>query len=83
MANCVFYSGTTAVVNVMAYTSAHPSGIQVGTITFTSTGNGQQGSGAFSSVNTSTVFNAGDQLSFQFNTTNLSQMSVALRGSYS
>jgi hypothetical protein len=66
----------------MAYTAANPSGVKVGTITFTANGSGNLGTGAFSSVNNSTVFSAGDQFSFQFSTTNLSQMSVAMRGSY-
>jgi hypothetical protein len=83
VASCVFTAGTTAVVKVLAYTSANPTGVQVGSITFTATGNGQQGIGAFSSTNTSTVFEAGDQLALQFTTTNLAQVSVGLRGSYS
>jgi hypothetical protein len=67
----------------MAYNAANPNGVKVGTISFTATGNGNQGTGAFSSVSGTTVFNVGDQLSYQFVSTNLAQMSVALRGSYS
>lgn len=70
-------SGTTATVRIMAYNTANPGGVQVGTITI-DTANGN----SFTSVGSTTSFVAGDQLSYQFVTTNIARFTVTLRGTW-
>lgn len=72
-----FITGTTATVNVMKYspaTAVAPS--QVGTITITTAG------ATFTSTGTVTSFAIGDMMAFQFITTNLSNFTVNLLGTW-
>jgi hypothetical protein len=72
-----FGSGTTSTVNVMQYFAASPStAVQIGTITFT---NGS--APVFTTVGGAAVtFSAGDTLSYQFPTANLSLFASTLVG---
>jgi hypothetical protein len=68
-------SGTTATIRIMQYNTANPSGIQVGTVTI-DTVNGN----SFTSTGSSTTYAIGDTLSYQFATTNISLITINLRG---
>jgi hypothetical protein len=68
-------SGTTATIRIMQYNTANPSGVQVGTITI-DTVNGN----SFTSTGSATTYLAGDSLSYQFATTNISLITINLRG---
>jgi hypothetical protein len=71
----VLISGTTATIRIMQYNTANPSGVQVGTITI-DTVNGN----SFTSTGSATTYAAGDTLSYQFATTNISIITINLRG---
>lgn len=71
----VLISGTTATIRIMQYNTANPSGIQVGTINI-DTVNGN----SFTSTGSATTYVAGDTLSYQFATTNISIITINLRG---
>lgn len=68
-------SGTTATIRIMQYNAANPSGIQVGTINI-DTVNGN----SFSSTGSATTYVAGDRLSYQFATTNISLVTITVKG---
>jgi hypothetical protein len=70
-------SGTTATIRIMQYNTANPSGVQVGTINV-DTVNGT----TFTSVGSATSFAIGDELSYQFVTTNISRFTVTLQGTW-
>lgn len=77
-ANAVLISGTTATVRIMKYPAATPtSGTQVGTLNI-DTVNGN----SFTSVQSTTTYAPGDQLSYQFATTNISLITVTIRGTW-
>ena len=77
-ANAILISGTTATVRIMKYPAATPtSGTQVGTLNI-DTVNGN----SFTSVQSTTTFAPGDQFSYQFATTNVSLITVTLRGTW-
>lgn len=77
-ANAVLISGTTATIRIMKYPAATPtSGTQVGTLTIDTT-NGN----SFTSVQSTTTFAPGDQLSYQFATTNVSLITITIRGTW-
>jgi hypothetical protein len=59
----------------MQYNTANPSGVQVGTINI-DTVNGN----SFTSTGSATTYAAGDTLSYQFATTNISLITINLRG---
>jgi hypothetical protein len=61
----------------MQYNTANPSGVQVGTINV-DTVNGT----TFSSVGSVTSYAIGDELSYQFVTTNISRFTVTLQGTW-
>lgn len=68
-------SGTTATIRIMQYNTANPSGVQVGTVNI-DTVNGN----SFSSVGSATTYAIGDELSYQFVTTNISRFTITLKG---
>lgn len=68
-------SGTTATIRIMQYNSANPNGIQIGTVNI-DTVNGN----SFTSTGSATTYVAGDTLSYQFATTNISIITINLRG---
>jgi hypothetical protein len=69
-------SGTTATVRIMQYLAATPTtGTQVGTLTINTAG-----SNSFTSTGSTTNYAAGDKLSYQFATTNISLITITLRG---
>jgi hypothetical protein len=70
-------SGTTATIRIMQYNTANPSGVQVGTVTI-DTVNGN----SFTSTGSATTYNIGDTLSYQFATTNISLITINLRGQW-
>jgi hypothetical protein len=71
-------SGTTATIRIMRYPAATPTtGTQVGTVTI-DTVNGN----SFTSTGSSTTFAAGDKLSYQFATTNISLITITIRGTW-
>ncbi len=75
-----FVSGTSAVVRIMKYTAPVLStsvGTQVGTLTLNSTG-----ASVFTSTGSVTSFATGDAIGFQFQTTNLSSLTVGLLGTW-
>lgn len=71
-------SGTTSTVRIMQYLAAVPTtGVQVGTINIdTVHGN------SFTSVGSTTVYAAGDKLSYQFADTNISLITITLKGTW-
>jgi hypothetical protein len=74
----VLQSGTTATVRIMQYPAATPTtGTQIGTINIDT-----QNGNTFTSTGSTTTYNLGDQLSYQFATTNITRMSVGLRGTW-
>jgi hypothetical protein len=75
LVRAVLISGTTATVRIMQYNTANPSGVQVGTINI-DTVNGN----SFTSTGSATTYAAGDTLSYQFATTNISLITINLRG---
>lgn len=77
-ANATLISGTTATIRIMKYPAATPnSGTQVGTLTI-DTVNGN----SFTSVQSATTYAPGDQLSYQFATTNISLITITIRGTW-
>ncbi|MDN3160870.1 hypothetical protein P0E55_14270, partial [Enterococcus faecalis] len=77
-ANAVLISGTTATVRIMKYPASTPNtGTQVGTLNI-DTVNGN----SFTSVQSTTTFAPGDQFSYQFATTNISLITITLRGTW-
>jgi hypothetical protein len=77
-ANAVLISGTTATVRIMKYPASTPNtGTQVGTLNI-DTVNGN----SFTSVQSTTTFVPGDQFSYQFATTNISLITITLRGTW-
>lgn len=77
-ANAVLISGTTATIRIMKYPAATPnSGTQVGTLTI-DTVNGN----SFTSVQSTTTYAPGDKLSYQFATTNISLITITIRGTW-
>jgi hypothetical protein len=70
-------SGTTATIRIMQYNAANPSGVQVGTINIDTVGGN-----TFTSVGSSTTYVPGDELSYQFVTTNISRFTVTLMGTW-
>jgi hypothetical protein len=68
-------SGTTATIRIMQYNAANPTGVQVGTITI-DTVNGN----SFTSTGSATTYVAGNRLSYQFVTTNISLITVNVVG---
>lgn len=72
----VLQSGTTATVRIMQYPAATPNtGTQIGTINI-DTVNGN----TITSTVTNPTFAAGDQLSYQFATTNITRLTITLLG---
>jgi hypothetical protein len=70
-------SGTTATIRIMQYNTANPNGIQVGTVNI-DTVNGN----SFTSTGSATTYAVGDELSYQFVTTNISRFTVTLKGTW-
>ena len=70
-------SGTTATIRIMQYNAANPNGVQVGTININTAG-----SNTFTSVGSATTYAVGDELSYQFVTTNISRFTVTLLGTW-
>jgi hypothetical protein len=68
-------SGTTATIRIMQYNTANPNGVQVGTLNI-DTVNGN----SFTSTGSATTYAIGDELSYQFVTTNISRFTVNLLG---
>ncbi|QBQ74661.1 long tail fiber [Burkholderia phage BcepSauron] len=78
VANVRLISGTTATIRIMKYPAATPNtGTQVGTLNI-DTVNGN----SFTSTGSTTNYAAGDQLSYQFATTNVSLITITIRGTW-
>lgn len=76
--NVRLISGTTATIRIMQYPAATPNtGTQVGTVNI-DTVNGN----TFTSTGSNTTYAAGDQLSYQFVTTNISLITITVRGTW-
>lgn len=70
-------SGTTATIRIMQYNTANPNGVQVGQINI-DTVNGN----TMTSTGSVTTYAIGDELSYQFGTTNVARFTVTLLGTW-